>query len=487
MGKASLKRSLSVGRERPIPTWLWIFGGYVLVSMSFVATLVAFFDINVDLSGGQRVAVFMLETLSACLAAAVATLIHTTKYYQARAHMYRHGAHVKELYPDRNWLAGHYPDFLQAEKRVVACGISLHTLTTHPKFAPTIEKALTVNKRLRIDLVFCKANSTIVKQREKEEARGHGRISRDCHVNINEALLLKAKLGEKGSRLHVYEIDRFAPIGFFLLSDGVVRDGEPCSEIFYEPYLCESDSAVVAHGSVGRTCPTFRIQRHDQNAAVWDRVAGHLDALVAAASELTQQEVLEPLITPFGLSEERKAIRKAVFLDRDGVLIEDKNYLSNPEGIVVLPGVDVALRALQPEYRLIVITNQSGIARGYFSERDLQEIHLRLLGTLDDKRGVKIDAVYYCPHHPSGSVPLYSKECECRKPKPGLIEQAMARFEVEAVGSFMVGDKAIDVEAGRRAGVKTILISDHAVANASVLADFCVAGLREAADIVLEQ
>lgn len=153
--------------------------------------------------------------------------------------------------------------------------------------------------------------------------------------------------------------------------------------------------------------------------------------------------------------------RKAVFLDRDGVLIKDVNYLSHPGEIRVLPGVGNALRSLQECFYLIVVTNQSGIARGYLNVGDLQNIHLELLELLA-KEEVLLDAIYYCPHLPKNTGSVYNTECECRKPRPGMILKASSDFGIDLRRSYLVGDKHSDITAGESAGVKSIFLSNRA-------------------------
>ncbi|RME02095.1 MAG: HAD family hydrolase, partial [Deltaproteobacteria bacterium] len=150
--------------------------------------------------------------------------------------------------------------------------------------------------------------------------------------------------------------------------------------------------------------------------------------------------------------------RGALFLDRDGVLIEDVHFLRTPEAIRILPGVVETLRALQERYPLVVVTNQSGIARGFFSEGDLLRIHESLLERFRDA-GVFLDAIYYCPHLPEGRVAAYAVRCACRKPRPGLLLRAMETWGIDPAASLMIGDSPRDVAAGHAAGVKSILFA----------------------------
>ena len=149
---------------------------------------------------------------------------------------------------------------------------------------------------------------------------------------------------------------------------------------------------------------------------------------------------------------------KAVFLDRDGTIIEDSGYINSPEQIKFIPGSIEAIKKLNDAgYKVVIISNQAGIARGLLSEDMLQTIdkiiHRQILSG-----GGHIDASYYCPHHPEHGVYPYKQDCECRKPHPGLIKKAVKDKELELAGSFMVGDKSSDIETGKRAGVKTVFV-----------------------------
>lgn len=151
--------------------------------------------------------------------------------------------------------------------------------------------------------------------------------------------------------------------------------------------------------------------------------------------------------------------RRGVFLDRDGVIVEDVPFLTTVEKLRVLPGVAEALRRLRERFYLVVVTNQSGIARGLLTEDDLFGIHAELVRRLAGE-DVVIDAFYYCPHLPEATVPGYGGECDCRKPKPGMLLRAAKDWDIDLARSFMVGDQPRDVEAGRTAGVRSILLND---------------------------
>jgi mannose-1-phosphate guanylyltransferase/phosphomannomutase len=165
--------------------------------------------------------------------------------------------------------------------------------------------------------------------------------------------------------------------------------------------------------------------------------------------------------TPERLAEAERALggsrRRAVFVDRDGVLIRDVDHLTSTSQLEILPGVPEALRRLHGAgWAIVVVTNQSVVARGWLTEEALREIHRELALRLA-ARGAALDAIYHCPHHPEGS-------CDCRKPKPGMLLRAAADLGIDLAASVMVGDAPSDVEAGRRAGCRTVLIRDTAAA-----------------------
>jgi D,D-heptose 1,7-bisphosphate phosphatase len=149
---------------------------------------------------------------------------------------------------------------------------------------------------------------------------------------------------------------------------------------------------------------------------------------------------------------------KAVFLDRDGVINEDVNYLSNMADFRLLPSVPEAIRELKSKgYLTIVITNQAAIAKGILTIKELEAMHVEIETELAS-RGAIIDAIYYCPHHPEGIIKKYAVSCNCRKPGIGMIEKAIEEFNIDPEISFLVGDKTGDILAGERAGLTTVLV-----------------------------
>jgi D-glycero-D-manno-heptose 1,7-bisphosphate phosphatase len=150
--------------------------------------------------------------------------------------------------------------------------------------------------------------------------------------------------------------------------------------------------------------------------------------------------------------------RAAVFLDRDGTLCEEVGYVNHLSRSRLLPNSIEAIRLVNRAGLLAVVTtNQSGVARGYFSQELVEAVHAKLLATLSEG-GVRLDAVYYCPHHPSEGTPPWRSECECRKPKPGMILRAAREHDIDLSGSYVVGDSVVDIEAGASAGVPGILV-----------------------------
>ncbi|HDS83619.1 MAG TPA: D-glycero-beta-D-manno-heptose 1,7-bisphosphate 7-phosphatase [Phycisphaerales bacterium] len=149
---------------------------------------------------------------------------------------------------------------------------------------------------------------------------------------------------------------------------------------------------------------------------------------------------------------------KAVFLDRDDTLISDPGYISDPAQVKLLPHVGQSLSMLKKMgYLLVVVTNQSGIARGIVTEQRLEQIHHHLKKLLADE-GVYLDAIYYCPYHPDGTVEQYTLESDLRKPQPGMLLKAAEELEIDLSQSWMIGDSYRDVAAGTRAGCRTILL-----------------------------
>lgn len=149
---------------------------------------------------------------------------------------------------------------------------------------------------------------------------------------------------------------------------------------------------------------------------------------------------------------------KAIFLDRDGTINIDKNYLYKIEEFEFVEGAVEGLKILYDlGYKLIVVTNQAGIGRGYYTEEDLKKLNNYMEEKLLQE-GIKIEKCYYCPHHAEHGMGKYKIDCECRKPKPGMLLEGIKEFNINPKKSYMIGDKLSDAEAGINAGVKPIIV-----------------------------
>lgn len=160
--------------------------------------------------------------------------------------------------------------------------------------------------------------------------------------------------------------------------------------------------------------------------------------------------------------------RKAVFLDRDGTINVEKDYLYRIEDFEFIEGAVDAIRALKESgFLVIVVTNQSGVARGFYTLDDVATLHGHIQDELG-RAGTRIDAFYACPHHPDAGAGTYTRDCDCRKGNPGMLLQAAREHHVDLQTSFMVGDKLADVEAGVRAGCHAILVQTGYADEAAV-------------------
>ena len=158
----------------------------------------------------------------------------------------------------------------------------------------------------------------------------------------------------------------------------------------------------------------------------------------------------------------RLPLRKAAFLDRDGVINEDRGYVGARKDFVFLPGAIEGMRSLQDAgYLVVIVTNQSGIARGLYSSQEYEALTGSILGELAIQ-GIKVERVYHCPHHPDGVLPEFSVECDCRKPKPGMLLGAARDLNIALSKSVLFGDKASDIDAANGAGVgKAYIVNSH--------------------------
>ena len=185
-------------------------------------------------------------------------------------------------------------------------------------------------------------------------------------------------------------------------------------------------------------------------------------------------------------------MKQAVFLDRDGTLIEESGYLDRLERLVFFPFSVDAVRVLnRAGFAVVVITNQAGIARGIVRESFVEEAHRHIAARLE-AGGAAIDGFYYCPHYPGGAVAEFSRACDCRKPEPGLLLRAAADLNLDLEHSFVVGDRWHDLAAGQAVGAGGVLVrtglgwKDEAAPHPGVEPDAIVDNLMEAAAWILQ-
>jgi len=147
-----------------------------------------------------------------------------------------------------------------------------------------------------------------------------------------------------------------------------------------------------------------------------------------------------------------------IFLDRDGTINKEVDFLSHPDNLQLIPRSAEAIREANAlGFKVFIITNQSGIARGFLTEEHLTAIHRQLLASLS-AAGATVDAIYYCPHHPELGNEPFVKACDCRKPRIGMLRQAAEEFNIDLAQSFVIGDRMIDVQTGNNAGATSILV-----------------------------
>ncbi|HSS21163.1 MAG TPA: HAD family hydrolase [Pyrinomonadaceae bacterium] len=187
--------------------------------------------------------------------------------------------------------------------------------------------------------------------------------------------------------------------------------------------------------------------------------------------------------------------RRAVFIDRDGTLSEEVGYINHPSRFRLFPFAAQAINHLHENgWLAILITNQAGVARGYFSEDMIKTVHARMQQALEND-GAKLDGIYYCAHHPSVGEPPYRFDCDCRKPKPGLISQAARDLNVDLEKSWMIGDRYSDVELARNAQLKSMFVMsgygrgewEHQKKNWKEHPDLVAEDLLEAVQLIVAQ
>ncbi len=185
-------------------------------------------------------------------------------------------------------------------------------------------------------------------------------------------------------------------------------------------------------------------------------------------------------------------MKPAVFLDRDGTIVEEVGYLNRLDKLSFFPCSIDAIRVLgQAGLLVVVVTNQAGVAQGYFDEQFVRDTHARVDERVRGGRA-RIDGYYYCPHHPNAKLEQYRVACDCRKPKPGMIRQAARDLDIDVARSFVVGDRWLDVEMGREVGATTILVTTGYGLGEDdrpegVEADLVAANLMEAAGWILRR
>ena len=182
-------------------------------------------------------------------------------------------------------------------------------------------------------------------------------------------------------------------------------------------------------------------------------------------------------------------------MDRDGTINEEVGYMNHLERFTLLPRVGQAIRLLnQHEIKTVIITNQSGVARGYFPESLIHQVHQKMEGLLKGE-GAQLDGIYYCPHHPDVGEPPYRQKCQCRKPATGLVEKAVRELNIDLSQSYMIGDRGVDIEFGHKFGVKKILVLtgygkgewEYYRDQWKVKPDYVALGLYEAVQWILQQ
>ena len=196
-----------------------------------------------------------------------------------------------------------------------------------------------------------------------------------------------------------------------------------------------------------------------------------------------------------GVETRHPAPTPAVFLDRDGTISDEVGYINHLSRLRVFPWSGEAIHKLNLTGRpVIVVTNQSGVARGYFSEKLVRQIHKKIADELAAHEA-RVDAYYYCPHHPSGRVAAYRKDCQCRKPSPGMVMEAAEKFHINLSVSYVVGDSYRDMQLGFNAGTRTILLMtgygrgeyEHHRRTWPRPPDHVAENLLEAAEIILSE
>lgn len=181
-------------------------------------------------------------------------------------------------------------------------------------------------------------------------------------------------------------------------------------------------------------------------------------------------------------------MRKAVFLDRDGTIIDNQGDLGDPKGANLIEGVKEAINSLESAgWLIVVVTNQAGVARGVFTEEDIHIVHHRIDELIAGQSQSPIEKYYYCCYHPEGPAPEWTEDHPCRKPEPGMLLQAAADFDIDLSDSWMVGDTDRDIEAGHAAGCKTIWLTGPDRVTDVTTPTLYAPSLKEAAAFILAE
>jgi D-glycero-D-manno-heptose 1,7-bisphosphate phosphatase len=187
--------------------------------------------------------------------------------------------------------------------------------------------------------------------------------------------------------------------------------------------------------------------------------------------------------------------KPAVFMDRDGTINEQRGYINHLSRFALLPGVTDAVKLLNKNnFFVIIVTNQSGVARGYYPVALVHEVH-ELMTHSFEREGAAIDGIFYCPHHPRGIVPEFTADCDCRKPKTGLVNQALKAFEIDMSNSYVVGDRYVDIELALRLNLKGILVKtgyglgemEYLIPEKAVKPNYVAEDLLDAAKWILNE
>ena len=186
--------------------------------------------------------------------------------------------------------------------------------------------------------------------------------------------------------------------------------------------------------------------------------------------------------------------KPAVFMDRDGTINEQRGFINHLSRFVLLPGVAEAVKLLNKNnFLAIIVTNQSGVARGYYPIDLVHDVHA-LLKTSLEREEATMDGIFFCPHHPRGIVPEFTSDCDCRKPKTGLINQAQGAFEIDMSHSYVIGDRYVDIELASRLGLKSILVKtgyglgemEHVLPQKTIEPSYVAEGLLDAVKWILK-